>query len=362
MALQPAALTLRTALIGCLLAAGMSAGAAMARSPPAADCDPAAPGAKVPAAARAKVPAAARAPVSRPPAAKAAALRPTRAAAKPSAQRSVATPAYGTPTGVAKRVAPAKAPRAKVKPAKRMPVTRAAATPSSAQLRTPPARTAKPARACGPSAADPIRATLTPEAGEATSASRPTSRASLLRTAGVGDATQDTTEYGVDAGVDPLAGIWTGLPGERGPIAAGQSGGWGVLGSGVIASSSNQWAGGGEGGRSGMGGSSGTGRSAELTSGTPSRFSPVGGGGGGGGGQHEGLGDPGGHPALPPTTDPETLGVSALPPVDLSLPSSLWLLIAGLPLIRRRGAGRSVAEGAFFDEDRAAVLAHDPHP
>jgi hypothetical protein len=51
-----------------------------------------------------------------------------------------------------------------------------------------------------------------------------------------------------------------------------------------------------------------------------------------------------------------------LPPVDLSLPSSLWLLIAGLPLIRRRGAGRSVAEGAFFDEDRAAVLAHDPHP
>jgi hypothetical protein len=281
MALQLFALTLRPALVGCLVAAGMSAGAAMAAPPAAADCDPTAPGARAPAAVRA--------PVGRPPAAKVTALRPTRTAAKPMAQRSVATPTHGTPTGVAPRVAPRVAPgntpRATVKPAKRTPVIRVAATPSSAQPRTPPARTAKPARACGPSAADPIRATSAPEAGEAAAASRPTSRASLLRAAAVGDATQDTTEYGVTAAVDPLAGIWTGLPGERGPIAAGQSGGWGALGSGVIEASHNRWTGGGEGGRSGMGGGSpGTGRVAEMTSGKTLPYSPGGGGSGSGSG------------------------------------------------------------------------------
>jgi hypothetical protein len=166
----------------------------------------------------------------------------------------------------------------------------------------------------------------------------------------VNDETQDMTEYGVTAAVDPLAGIWTGLPGERGPIAAGQSGGWGVLGSGVIEASHNRWTGGGEGGRSGMGGGSpGTGRLAEMTSGKPLPYFPGGGGGGSGGGGsgggsgsggglHEGFGDPGNHSALQPKSDPETPGSSALPHVDVPLPSSLWLLIAGLPLILRTGA------------------------
>jgi hypothetical protein len=186
----------------------------------------------------------------------------------------------------------------------------------------------------------------------------------------VNDATQDMTEYGVTAAVDPLAGIWTGLPGERGPIAAGQSGGWGALGSGVIETSNNRWTGGGEGGRSGMGGGSpGTGRVAEMTSGKTLPYSPGGGGGSGGGGGgggsgggsgsgggggsgggsggsgggsggglHEGFGDPGSHSALQLKSDPETPGGSPLPHVDVPLPSSLWLLIAGLPLILRTGA------------------------
>ena len=348
MALRITALTLRPALVGCLVAAGVSAGAAMAAPPPAADCDPLIPGARPVATVRA--------PISRPLAAKAAARPPKRAAALPAPHRSVATPAYGTAARHGRSVAPANAMRATVKPSNRTSVIRTATKPPSAAARsvpTPtPARAAKPAGACGPSAADPVRAALAPAVGEATSASRPTSHASLLRAAGVSDAIQNTAEYAAAATDDPLAGIWTGLPGEHGPIASGQRSGWGVLGSGVIEANTKRWTGGGEGARSGMGGSgmagsSGTGTFAEMTYGKPQPYSPGGGGGGGNyrgsidggnGGRHQGSGDSGDNLDLRPKSEPETPGGSPLPHTDVPLPSSLWLLLAGLPLILRAGA------------------------
>jgi hypothetical protein len=89
---------------------------------------------------------------------------------------------------------------------------------------------------------------------------------------------------------------------------------------------------GGGGGGSGGGGSGSSGGGSSGSGGSGS------GGSGSGGGLHEGFGDPGSHSALQLKSDPETPGGSALPHVDVPLPSSLWLLIAGLPLILRTGA------------------------
>lgn len=326
----PPLTTLRPVLACCLVAAGLSAGSAMA-AVKAPDCSPSA--------AKTISPAAEKASGGRSAGSRKQATNASRAL-KP-APRPLAASSAGTGASTTE----ATPQSAAGKPSSHKPTAKATAKPRAATMRAAQSGATKAARSCGPGASESLKEALAPETGEAPSSSRSTPRASLLRAAGMSEASADAMDRTDPADTDPLAGIWTGLPGERGPIASGPSTGWGAIG-GIIETSLPRWPAGGDGGRAGMGGGlSGAGSYAEMTSGRPPTYSH----GGGDGGERHDTDAPGDRSDLRPKSEHEPLSGHDLPHTDVPVPSSIWLLLAGLPIaLRKRIAG---ARTPVLDQD-----------
>lgn len=258
--------------------------------------------------------------------------------AKPAAApRAARNPSAATPNRANAAVAHAAGPAAVTK--KKVATTQTTSKPKLAVVVRPvKAKPAAPPRHCGPATANALLETLAEEeAAEPAAYTWVEPKPSLLQATRKKVDTDDGWE------LDPLQGIWSGIPGERGPIAYGSGSGSAPI-QGTLLASSGSWMGGRPGGSGGGQGMLGMGRVAVLESsftgvpaGTPPgvppgssytapTYTPPPGSGpgdssGGGGGESE--------------KSITTTSESSQPPIEIPTPATAALVMLGLVLTAR---------------------------